>query len=201
MRTFGIVTLVLLVLGVLVVGGGYVGTYNSARNASADAKTAWGDIQAQLQRRHDLVPNLVATVKAAAAHEKETFTAVTEARAKVGQLSVQLQGGAIPNAEVMKQFAAAQDGLSAALSKLMVVAEKYPDLKVNENFLTLQAQLEGTENRISVARQHYNEKVGDLEKAKTTLLFGGWAAGNFELPPRFESSAAAQGGPPKVSFD
>lgn len=116
-------------------------------------KAAWAQVENQYQRRADLIPNLVATVKGYASHERETLQAVTEARAKVG--SMRLDAAALSDPAQMKAFEQAQGQLSGALQRLMVVAEKYPDLKANQNFLSLQAQLEGTENRISVARRDY----------------------------------------------
>jgi LemA protein len=114
-------------------------------------------VEANLQRRADLIPNLVETVKGYAGHEKETLQAVVEARAKA--TSVQLSAKDLGNAQAMQQMLDAQGGLSSALSRLMVVVERYPDLKANQNFLDLQNQLEGTENRINVARQRYNAQV------------------------------------------
>lgn len=116
-------------------------------------KAKWGDVQNQYQRRADLVPNLVATVKGYAAHESQTLTAVTEARAKVG--SIQVDSKMLDDPQRLKQFEEAQQQLRGALQRLMVVAEQYPDLKANQNFLALQSQLEGTENRIAVARRDY----------------------------------------------
>lgn len=118
---------------------------------------AWADVQATYQRRMDLIPNLVKTVKAYADHESETLTAVTEARAKAS--SIQLTPETLNDPQFVQQFQAVQSELSSALSRLMVVVEKYPDLKANQNFSDLQHQLEGTENRINVARTRYNEAV------------------------------------------
>ncbi len=126
--------------------------YNSLQVKEESVFKAWGDIEATLQ-----IPNLVETVKGYAKHEAETLEAVINARSKA--TSVQLSTDDLSNPEAMSQFQAAQGGLSSALSKLMVVVEKYPDLKANQNFLDLQTQLEGTENRINVARQRYNEVV------------------------------------------
>ncbi len=131
--------------------------YNTIQKNDEAVIAAWGNVEAAYQRRNDLIPNLVETVKAYAAHEKETLTAVVEARSKASQMTIDpVQLG---NPEVMQQFQAAQGGLSSALSRLMVVVERYPDLKANQNFLDLQHQLEGTENRINVARVRYNEAV------------------------------------------
>jgi LemA protein len=131
--------------------------YNSLQMKEEQVFKAWADVEATLQRRADLIPNLVATVKGYAAHEKETLEAVINARAKA--TSVQLSPEDLSNQAAMQQLAEAQGGLTSALSKLMVVVERYPDLKANQNFLDLQNQLEGTENRINVARQRYNAAV------------------------------------------
>ncbi len=131
--------------------------YNSLQQKEEAVFKAWSDIESTLQRRGDLIPNLVEVVKGYAKHEKETLEAVIEARSKAS--SVQLSPDALSNPAAMQQFQAAQGGLTSALSRLMVVVEQYPDLKANQNFLDLQTQLEGTENRINVARQRYNETV------------------------------------------
>ena len=131
--------------------------YNTMQANEETVKAAWGDVEATYQRRMDLIPNLVKTVKAYAAHERETLEAVTEARSKAS--SVQLTPEALKDPSATARFQQAQDGLSNALSRLMVVVEKYPDLKANQNFMDLQHQLEGTENRITVARTRYNDAV------------------------------------------
>jgi LemA protein len=131
--------------------------YNTIQQNDETVTAAWGDVEAAYQRRADLIPNLVEVVKGYAAHEKDTLTAVVEARAKVGK--VQIGADVINNPEAMAQFQAVQGGLSSALSRLMVVVEQYPDLKANQNFLDLQHQLEGTENRINVARVRFNDAV------------------------------------------
>lgn len=131
--------------------------YNSLQLKEETVFKAWADIESTLQRRADLIPNLVATVKGYATHEQETLQKVIEARAKA--TSVQLSPADLSNPAAMQQLQAAQGELSSALSRLMVVVERYPDLKANQNFLDLQNQLEGTENRINVARQRYNEAV------------------------------------------
>jgi LemA protein len=131
--------------------------YNTMQANEEEVFASWGDVEAAYQRRADLVPNLVKTVQAYAKHERETLIAVTEARAKVG--SIQLSKDMLNNPASFKQFQDAQGSLSSALSRLMVVVEKYPDLKANQNFTDLQHQLEGTENRINVARVRYNASV------------------------------------------
>ncbi len=131
--------------------------YNSIQQNDEAVNRAWGDLESQLQRRADLVPNLVATVKGAADFEKGTLTAVIEARAKA--TSVQLTPEMLSDPEAMNKFQSAQGQLSSSLSRLLVAVERYPDLKANQNFRDLQNQLEGTENRITVARQRYNAAV------------------------------------------
>lgn len=137
--------------------------YNKLQTLEESVFKAWGDVESSLQRRADLIPNLVATVKGYASHEKETLEAVISARAKA--TSVQLSPNDLGNAQAMQQMLQAQGGLSSALARLMVVVERYPDLKANQNFIDLQNQLEGTENRINVARQRYNAAVKQFNGA------------------------------------
>ena len=137
---------------------------NNIPTYDEEVKAAWGQVENQYQRRADLVPNLVATVKGYAAHESETLQAVTEARAKVG--SIQVDSKLLDDPQRLKQFEEAQAQLRGALQRLMVVAEQYPDLKANQNFLALQSQLEGTENRIAVARRDY---VAAVQKYNTEI--------------------------------
>jgi len=134
----------------------FTGSYNNMVNYDETAITAWSNVENVYQRRADLIPNLVSTVKGYAAHEKETLTEVIEARSKATSVSIDPTN---INAASMQQFQQVQAGLSSALSKLMVVVERYPDLKANQNFLELQSQLEGTENRIAVERRKFNESV------------------------------------------
>ena len=131
--------------------------YNIMQTNEEAVKAAWGDVEATYQRRNDLIPNLVEVVKGYASHEKETLTAVTEARAKVG--TIKMSKDLLDDPQALARFQSAQGEMSSALSKLMVVVEKYPDLKANQNFQDLQHQLEGTENRINVARTRYNKAV------------------------------------------
>ena len=137
--------------------------YNSLQTKEEAVFKAWGDIESSLQRRADLIPNLVETVKGYAKHEKETLEAVINARAKA--TSVQITAKDLSNPAAMQQLQESQGGLNSALARLMVVAEQYPDLKANQNFLDLQTQLEGTENRINVARQRYNQAVETFNAA------------------------------------
>ena len=131
--------------------------YNAMQQQEEEVFGAWANLEASLQRRADLIPNLVETVKAAASHEKTTLQAVVEARSKATQMKI--SPDMLTDKAALAQFQAAQGELSSALSRLMVVVERYPDLKANQNFLALQHQLEGTENRITVARQRYNDAV------------------------------------------
>ena len=147
--------LYLMSIGILFVFSGC--GYNTMQANEEAVKAAWGDVESSYQRRSDLIPNLVEVVKGYAAHEKETLTAVTEARAKVG--SLQVSKNILEDPKAFSQFQEAQGSMSSALSRLMVVVEKYPDLKANQNFQDLQHQLEGTENRINVARTRYNKAV------------------------------------------
>ena len=135
----------------------YACGYNTMQQNEEAVFSAWGDVESNLQRRADLIPNLVEVVKGYAAHERETLEAVTNARAKA--TSVQLSASDLSDPAAMQRLQAAQGALSSALARLMVVVERYPDLKANQNFLDLQNQLEGTENRINVARQRYNQAV------------------------------------------
>ena len=137
--------------------------YNALQTKEEGVFKAWGDIESSLQRRADLIPNLVETVKGYAKHERETLEGVINARARA--TSVQITPKDLSDPAAMQQFQEAQGGLSSALARLMVVAEQYPDLKANQNFLDLQHQLEGTENRINVARQRYNEAVEGFNAA------------------------------------
>jgi LemA protein len=145
-------TLMLLLLSLLSGCG-----YNTMQANEEAVTAAWGNVESSYQRRADLIPNLVEVVKGYAKHESETLQAVTEARAKVG--SMQVSKDVLSNPESLNKFQQAQGQLSGALSRLMVVVEKYPDLKANQNFMDLQKQLEGTENRINVARERYNKSV------------------------------------------
>ncbi len=146
--------LAVVVLGFVVL---IVSNINNVPKLDENVNAAWSQVQNQYKRRADLIPNLVSTVKGYAEHEKSTLTEVTQARANVGKIS--LTPEMLSNPQLFQQFQAAQNSLSSALSKLMLVVERYPQLKANQNFLALQSQLEGTENRISVARRDYIEAV------------------------------------------
>jgi LemA protein len=174
-----------------------VGTYNSIITKEEGVTAQWAQVENVYQRRADLIPNLVETVKGYAGHEKETLEGVIEARSKA--TSTTIDAGNL-NAASIQQFQAAQDGLSSALSRLMVVVERYPDLKANQNFLELQAQLEGTENRISVERKKFNESARVyntfIKKFPKNLIAGMF---DFEKKDYFEAVAGAEKAP-EVKF-
>lgn len=171
--------------------------YNKMVSLEENVASQWANVENVYQRRLDLIPNLVNTVKGYATHEQETFTKVIEARAKATQVNINPQN---LNAESLKQFQAAQGELSSALSRLMVVVEQYPDLKANQNFLDLQAQLEGTENRIAVERRKFNEVVQSYNsyiRSFPRIIYSGWFG--FEKKTYFEAEAGAEKAP-EVKF-
>ncbi len=190
----------LLVLLLVVLGLGAMGSYNGLNSLSQAVDAQWGQVENVYQRRSDLVPNLVATVKGAAAFEKDTFTAVTEARAKVGQVTT---GGKAPaSPEAMANFQKAQEGLGSALSRLLVVVEKYPDLKATQNFRDLQAQLEGTENRITVERMRFNQAAQAFNTRRNsfpTVMVAGFFGDRFRERAYFKAQPGADVAP-KVAF-
>ena len=147
------IILIAIVVVIFLMISSAIGKYNNMVTLEEGVDASWSQVENVYQRRAELIPNLVATVKGYAEHEQETFTAVTEARSKVNNINLD---GIINNPQAMQNFQQAQTGLSGALSKLMVVQERYPDLKANQNFLDLQTQLEGTENRIAVERNRFN---------------------------------------------
>lgn len=199
MRSTG--TILLLVVLALVGFAGCAGcsTYNSLVSDEESVEQAWGDVETQYQRRADLIPNLVSTVEGAADFERETLTEVTEARARA--TSINLDAEDLSNPERIREFQAAQSELSGALSRLLAVSENYPQLRATEAFRDLQAQLEGTENRISVARrdyngavQRYNTQVRQFPAALFAGLFG------FDRREPFEAEAGAEEAP-EVDFN
>ncbi len=165
------------------------------------AKAAWADVQNDYQRRADLIPNLVATVKGYAAQEKSVLVEVTEARASATQVKV--DASTLTNPAQFQQYQQAQDKLSGVLGRLMMIQEKYPDLKSNENFMALQSQLEGTENRIAVARRDYNSAVQDYNTTLRVFPTVLWASTLYssEKPMALFSATAAAQSAPTVSFD
>lgn len=175
---------------------------NNIPTYDEQVKAKWGDVQNQYQRRADLVPNLVATVKGYAAHESQTLQAVTEARAKVG--SIQVDSKMLDDPQRLKQFEEAQQQLRGALQRLMVVAEQYPDLKANQNFLALQSQLEGTENRIAVARRDYVAAVQQFNTEIRTFPGNLWHKFLYsDLPIResFQATVENADKAPTVNFN
>jgi len=191
--------IVIIILVVLVFFGySYVkGKYNSMVVASETVDAQWAQVENVYQRRADLIPNLVSTVKGYASHERETLEGVVEARAKATSTTISADN---LNPATLQKFQAAQDGLSSALSRLMVVVERYPDLKANQNFLELQAQLEGTENRISVERKRFNESARDYNlsiKMFPNNIFAGMFG--FEKKAYFAAQEGADVAP-KVEF-
>lgn len=195
--------ILLVVLGVIVIGAlsmysWYKNTYNGFVTMDQGVKSGWSQVENQYQRRYDLIPNLVNTVKGVANFEKETYTAVTEARAKVGQVNINAND--LGDAQKFQQFQEAQAGLSSSLSRLLVAVENYPQLKANENFLQLQAQLEGTENRISVERRRFNEAVQSYNTA--IKLFPASIVANMSgfTEKQYFKSAEGADTAPKVEF-
>ena len=183
---------------VLLAGGSMVSTYNKLVSLDQGVQAQWAQVENVYQRRADLIPNLVQTVKGAAAFEKETFLAVTEARARVGQVSPEALKNAASNPESLQQFQQAQDQLTGALSKLMVVVEKYPDLKATANFRDLQVQLEGTENRISVERMRFNESAQAFNTQRAsfpTSVFAGFFGAKFQEKAYFTAAVGANVAP------
>lgn len=177
----------------------FAGRYNQAVTLQEDAQTAWSNVESAYQRRNDLIGNLVKTVQGAADFERNTLTEVIEARAKATGVNID-PSNITP--EQLQQFQQAQSGLSSALSRLLVTVERYPDLKANQNFLNLQTQLEGTENRINVERNRFNESVGTYNKYLRVFpnnivlgLFGG-----FDKMARFEAEEGSEKAP-DVDFD
>jgi LemA protein len=197
MKTFlmGLVGIVVAVGALLAIG--WISAYGSLNTSNQSVKQTWGDVQSTLQRRADLIPNLVNTVKRYAEHEEKVFLEVTEARSKLGSINI---GDAVSNPESMKQLQQAQAEMSGALSHLIAVAEQYPMLKASENFQTLQSQLEGTENRINVARERYNGEVRGYN-TKVNGFFARFVANSYGFKPAeyFEAAPESQK-VPEVKF-
>lgn len=171
--------------------------YNSLVEKQQGVDQAWAEVENQYQRRSDLIPNLVNTVKGYSTHEEATLTKVTEARAKATSITINPED---LNEETLAKYQAAQNELSGALKSLLAVTEAYPDLKANQNFLNLQAQLEGTENRVTVARKRYTESVQEYNtsiKKFPTVIYAGWFG--FKEKPQFKADAGASKAP-EVKF-
>ncbi|MDF1556433.1 MAG: LemA family protein [Deferrisomatales bacterium] len=197
MKKGWLIAIVAVLLLILIPYTWVKGTYNGFVRLDEGVSKAWSDVESTYQRRADLIPNLVETVKGYASHEQEVLTGVTEARSRVGQIQID---AANLSPAMIQQFQQAQQGLSGALSRLLAVSESYPDLKANQNFLDLQTQLEGTENRINVARTRFNEAA----RAYNTQIrsFPGNLLANlfgFQQKPYFEAQEGADAAP-KVKF-
>jgi LemA protein len=177
----------ILLIGVIIFASSYIGWRNQLVQLNENTKSAWAQVETQLQRRMDLVPNLVETVKGYASHEKEVLTEVTKARASVA------------NSGSVEEKINSNNQLTSALSRLLVVVERYPELKANQNFLALQDELAGTENRISVARQRYNDAAEVYNATRQKFPYSLIAAG-FKEAPYFSSAPGAKEAP-KVKFD
>jgi LemA protein len=195
------ITLVVLgaiVLVGLMLGSWIVGTYNKLVTANESVRGSWSQVENQYQRRYDLIPNLVETVKGFAKQEQSVLLGVTEARASVGALKVTPE--VLQDPQAFSRFQQAQDGLSSALQRLLVVTENYPQLKSDQNFLSLQSQLEGTENRISVERRRFNEVVQEynilIRKFPASVVAG---FGGFKEAQYFKSTVGAEQAP-QVKF-
>jgi LemA protein len=188
-----IIVIIVLAVAAIALYSFFKGNYNNMVTKDETVARAWADVQSQYQRRADLIPNLVNTVKGYAEHERETLEGVVEARAKA--TGIQVDPNNLDPAK-LQQFQQAQSELSSALSRLLVVVERYPDLKANQNFLELQAQLEGTENRIAVARNRFNEAVQDyntfIRQFPRNMVAGMF---DFERKAMFEADATAQQAP------
>lgn len=193
-KNLGLVITIAIVAVVLIWG---VSGYNGLVSMDEGVQNKWADVETQYQRRADLIPNLVNTVKGYAAHEKETLEGVVKARSEATSVKVDPEN---MTAEQMAQYQKAQNGVSSALSKLLLVVEKYPDLKANQNFLELQSQLEGTENRITVARRDFNGAAKEyntaIRKFPKNILAGMFS---FEKKAYFEAQEGAEKAP-EVQF-
>ena len=207
MRNVGLLGCVAALVIALIIGGAYfIGVRNNLVGLDEKVNQQWAQVESQYQRRYDLIPNLVRTVQGAANFEKSTLEAVVNARARVGQVAAPSgppgAAGAVTNDQAaMENFAAAQQGLSNALSRLLVVVERYPELKSNQNFLELQSQLEGTENRIAVERQRYNTTAQEYNTAirrfPASIVAG---MGGFKAKAYFKGAAGSSEAP-TVTFD
>ena len=190
--------LLLILIGGVSIGG----SYNSLVNLDQATQAQWAQVQNAYQRRADLVPNLVATVKGAANFEKSTMVEVTEARARVNQVSPAAMGDILKDPAAFQRYQQAQQGLSSALSRLLAVAENYPQLKATANFRDLQAQLEGTENRITVERQRFNPAAQAFNTARNRfpmVLIAGMFGDKFASKPYFTAEPGSQKAP-QVTF-
>jgi LemA protein len=202
MGKMGLIGCIGFLVVALILGLWVAGQYNGLVSADQAVQAQWGQVEAAYQRRADLIPNLVETVKGAAAFEQSTLVAVTEARAKVGQITAGATQNLANNPEAFQKFQQAQDGLSSALSRLMVVVEKYPELKANQNYLNLQSQLEGTENGIANERRRFNEAAQTFNTKRNsfpTNVVAGFFGERFKEKPYFKATEGSEKAP-QVKF-
>lgn len=196
----GLIILLVILLGIFLFAGWFIGRYNTIQKEKVEVETAWAQVDNVYQTRYDLVPNLVSTVQGAANFERETLTAVTEARAAMGG-QINLPPEALNDPQAFARFQESQAGLTGALSRLMVVVESYPELKANQNFLSFQAQLEGIESRIRVERMRYNEAAKKFNQMivvfPNNIIANMIGAKSFQF---FAAEAEAQKAP-KVEFN
>jgi LemA protein len=193
---------IIVIAIIAIIGFWIAGSYNALVTLGQAVDAQWGQVQNVYQRRADLIPNLVATVKGAASFESSTYEAVAKARAGVGQISPQVVQSAVNNPQDFAKYAQAQDALGSALSRLLAVVENYPQLKATENFQTLQAQLEGTENRIAFERRKYNDAARAFNTRRDTFptaAVAGMFGSRFNEKPYFQAQPGAEK-PPVVNF-
>lgn len=192
-----LIPVIIIVVIAIIAYSLFAGVYNSAVQKEENAKTAWSQVENAYQRRNDLIPNLVNTVKGAADFERETLTEVIEARSKATSINVDADN---LNEQQLEQFQQAQQGVSSALSRLLVTVERYPELRATQNFQQLQSQLEGTENRINVERNRYNESVNDyniyIRQFPNNIVTGIYG---FDQMPRYTADPGAEDAP-EVEF-
>ena len=194
-----IIPIAIVVILILIIYGSFSGTYNKMVSMEEGVKASWSQVENVYQRRYDLIPNLVETVKGYASHEQETLSAVTQARASAGGV-MNISDEVLNDPAAFERFQAAQSELSGALQRLLVVTENYPELKANQNFMALQDQLEGTENRIAVERKRFNEQVQAYNtyiKQFPRMIIANMSG--FDERPYFEASQGAETAP-KVEF-
>ena len=195
----GLIALIIVLVCVLGVFSFYKNTYNSLVSLDEDVSASWAEVQNQYQRRLDLIPNLVSTVKGYAKHESDVFTQVSEARSKAGG-QINISDEVLNDPEAFARYQQIQDNLGASLQRLLMVTEQYPELKADQNFLALQDQLEGTENRITVARNRFNDTAKGYNKRVRQFPASIIAnMSGFKTRPYFTASAEAQSAP-KVEF-
>lgn len=194
----GIIAIIILIILGVIIGGWYIRTNNMLVDMKGQATKQWANVESSYQRRSDLIGNLVKTVQGAADFERETLTEVIEARAKATSTTIDANN---LTAEQLAEFQQAQTGLSSALSRLLVTVERYPELKANQNFLELQSQLEGTENRINVERNRFNDLAGEynikIKQIPTNIIA---SLANFDEMALFASNPGAENAP-DVNFD